>query len=65
MLFRGDVLLFQCQLLEGADHTETCVPRFDDIIDIALLSGLVRVGEEIVVFFLLLFKDFGCMLRIR
>lgn len=40
------------ELLEGADHAEASVARFDDIVDIAIFGCLVRVGEQVAVFIL-------------
>ena len=64
MFLGGDVLLFAGELLERTDYAEARVARFDDIVDVALLGGLVRVGEELVVFLLLLFEDGLRVLRI-
>ena len=48
--------------LESADYAETSVAGLDDIIDIAVRSSLVRIAEEVVVFFLLGFLEFGSLL---
>ena len=34
------------QLLQGADNAETRVARFDNIIDIAILGCIVRIGKQ-------------------
>ena len=43
------LLLFSRKLLESPDDAETCVARFDDIVDVAVSCCIVRVAEEIVV----------------
>ena len=47
MFLRGHHLLLSGKLLERANHSETSVPGLDDIIDIALLGGLVGIVEQI------------------
>ncbi len=52
-MFLGRVrLLLGSEHVEGLDHAETCVARFDDIVDIAIFGCLVRVGEQVAVFIL-------------
>ena len=38
------------QLLQGADNAETRVARFDNIIDIAILGCIVRIGKQFGIF---------------
>ena len=38
------------QLLQGADDAETCITRFDYIVDIAILRSVVRVGKQLGIF---------------
>ena len=49
---------------QGADHAETGVARLDDIVDVAELGCLVRVGELLGVFIhlLLLSKSWAAFL---
>ena len=61
MFLRGDFLSFAFEGGEGADHAEARVARLDDILDIAFLRGLVGVAEEVVVFLLAGFGEFGAL----
>ena len=38
------------QLLQGADNAETRVARFYNIIDIAILGSIVRIGKQFGIF---------------
>ena len=53
MLFRRIALLLCGEHLKGADDTEACVAGFDDVIDISVLSCIIRIGEEFCVFLFL------------
>ena len=44
------------QLLQGADNAETRVARFDNIIDIAILGCIVRLGKQLRTYFRLVAK---------
>ena len=57
MLLRREALLLAGELLQGPDDPEPGVARFDDIVDVAFLSSLIRVAEEFVVFGLLFGLD--------
>ena len=57
MFLRGHHLLLSGKLLECANHSETSVPGFDDIVDVALLGGLVGIVEQILVLGLLFLTD--------
>ena len=54
MLLRRIDLLLGAELLKSADDTEARVARLDDVIHIAVRSGVVWVGEGLAVFFFLL-----------
>ena len=38
------------QLLQSTDHAETCVTGFDDIIDVTILSCIIRIGKQFCIF---------------
>ena len=38
------------QLLQSADNAETCVTRFNHIIDVTILSCIVRISKQLGVF---------------
>ena len=50
MLFRRIGQFLGLQLLQGADNAETRVARFDNIIDIAILGCIVRIGKQFGIF---------------
>ena len=61
-LLHRQVVVFLCRidhffagkLLKGADDTEAGVARLDDIVDVAVACGIVRIAEQVVVLLLLL-----------
>ena len=57
MLLGGTAFALGGNLFEGAADAETRVARFDHIVDISLGSGLVGVGEQVVVFLFLLGEE--------
>ena len=57
MLFGRIALLLGGEHLKGADHAEAGVARFDDVVDVAVLSSVVGVGEKVGVFLFLLFLE--------
>lgn len=57
-------LSLRSELFESPDHAETCIARFDDIIDVTVACGLVRVAEQVVVFLFLFFGNLGLLGRV-
>ena len=54
MLLGGIDLLLRAELFQSADDTEAGVARLDDVIHIAVGSGVVWISEGLAVFFFLL-----------
>ena len=54
MFLRRITQLLSLQLLQSTDNTETGVARLDHVINIAILSGVIRVRERFLVFRFLL-----------
>ena len=64
MLLGRKCLFLACELLECANDTESGVPRFDDIVNVAHLGCLIRVAEEVIVLVLLFFGEFCSLFRV-
>ena len=64
MLLGRKCLFLACELLECANDTESGVPRFNDIVNVAHLGCLIRVAEEVIVLVLLLLGEFCSLFRI-
>ena len=64
MLLGRKCLFLACELLECANDTESGVPRFNDIINVAHLGCLIRIAEEVVVLVLLLLGEFCPLFRV-
>ena len=45
MLLGRVAQLLGLQLLQGADNAETRITRFDNIVDIAILGCILRIGK--------------------
>ena len=57
MLLPRILLLLVSQLFQSADHAESGVAWLDNVVYIAIRCGIVRVAEQVIVFFLLLFRN--------
>ena len=56
MLLSRITQFLSLQLLQSTDNTETCVARFNYIVDVAIFSCIVRIGEQFRVFCLDVYK---------
>ena len=54
MLLGGEGVALRCELSQTAADAETGITRLDDIVDVAILGSLIRVGEKLVVLVFLL-----------
>ena len=57
MLLSRITQFLSLQLLQSTDNTETCVARFNHIVDVAIFSCIVRIGEQFRVFCFFLCKE--------
>ena len=58
MLLGRIALLLCSEHLKSADDAESGVARLDDIIDVAVFSGIVGIGEEVGIFLFLFFLEY-------
>ena len=53
MLLGGQGIALGGELSQTATDAETGIARLDHVVDVAVLGGLIRIGEELVVLILL------------
>jgi len=59
VLAGGELLAFVRKTLKRPDNPEPRIARLDDIVDVPVPRGIIRVGEFLLVFFFELLHEFG------
>src|SRR5574344_2583271 len=57
-------LTFSVKGFECADYAEACIARLDNVFNIAFLRSLIRIAEEVIIFFFLCSCNFCLLCRV-